>query len=349
VKSKEKDSVCILVSKLFYYLVVKIKKTIYWRKRMKKKILAMAAVSMGALLILGACGSNEKKASEDSSTEKETTIKVEDSNGTVEVPKNPKKVVVFDNGSLDTIDALGAGDTVAGVPTKNLPQYLESYKKVESAGGIKEPDLEKINKIKPDLIIISGRQRDFQDKLSKIAPTIFLSVDAKDTWNSTKKNIETLATIFDKEDEAKDKIDGLEAEIADIKEKAEASDKTALVTLVNEGQLSAYSQGSRFGIVHDTFGFKQADDAIEASTHGQSVSYEYVLEKNPDILFVVDRTKAIGGDDTNDNVANNELVKQTNAGKNNKVISLQPDVWYLSGGGLESTHLMIEDVKKALD
>jgi iron complex transport system substrate-binding protein len=110
-------------------------------------------------------------------------------------------------------------------------------------------------------------------------------VDAKDTWNSTKKNIETLATIFDKEDEAKDKIDGLEAEIADIKEKAEASDKTALVTLVNEGQLSAYGQGSRFGIVHDTFGFKQADDAIEASTHGQSVSYEYVLEKNPGYLI----------------------------------------------------------------
>ena len=27
---------------------------------------------------------------------------------------------------------------------------------------------------------------------------------------------------------------------------------------------------------------------------------------------------------------------------------LQPDVWYLSGGGLESMHLMIEDVKKSL-
>src|SRR5699024_6701560 len=104
--------------------------------------------------------------------------------------------------------------------------------------------------------------------------------------------------------------------------------------LVNEGQLSAYGAGSRFGIIHDTFGFAQADDQIEASTHGQSVSYEYVLEKNPDVLFVIDRTQAIGGDDTNNNVADNELVKETNAGKNGKVITLQPDVWYLSGGGL---------------
>ena len=235
-----------------------------------------------------------------------------------------------------------------GAPTKSLPEYLADYKEVESAGGIKEPDLEKINQLKPDMIIISGRQQDFQDKLEKIAPTIYLSVDAKDTWNSTKKNIETLAEIFDKEDEAKTKIATLEKEIADVKEKAEASDEKALVILINEGQLSAYGMGSRFGIIHDTFGFKQADDAIEASTHGQSVSFEYVLEKNPDILFVIDRTKAVGGDDTNDNVTDNELVKQTNAGKNGKVISLEPDVWYLSGGGLESTHLMIEDVAKAL-
>lgn len=318
---------------------------------MKKKFLAVATISMIAILTLGACGNNGKKATDDSTSKgssSDTTITVKDSNGSVEVPKNPKKVVVFDNGSLDTIDALGVGDTVIGAPTKNLPEYLSDYKKVESAGGIKEPDLEKINQLKPDMIIISGRQQDFQDKLSKIAPTIYLSVDAKDTWNSTKKNIETLAEIYDKKEEAKTKIADLEKEIADVKEKAQASNDKALVVLVNEGQLSAYGTGSRFGIVHDTFGFKQADDAIEASTHGQSVSYEYVLEKNPDILFVVDRTKAIGGDDTNDNVENNELVKQTNAGKNGKVISLQPDVWYLSGGGLASTHLMIEDVATAL-
>ena len=45
-----------------------------------------------------------------------------------------------------------------------------------------------------------------------------------------------------------------------------------------------------------------------------------LTEKNPDILFVVDRTQSIGGDTSNNDMADNELVKQTNAGKNNKVI-----------------------------
>lgn len=315
-----------------------------------KKFLAIATVSLMGLALLGACGNN-KKATEESTTSSNaaTTVTIKDSKGSVEVPKNPKKVVVFDNGSLDTMDDLGVGDTVVGAPTKNLPKYLDKYTKVESAGGIKEPDLEKINQLKPDLIIISGRQQDFQDKLSKIAPTIYLAVDAKNTWESTKQNIETLGTIFDKKDIADKKIAELETEIADVKTKAEKSEEKALVVLVNEGQLSAYGKGSRFGIIHDTFGFKLADENIEASTHGQSVSYEYVLEKNPDVLFVIDRTRAIGGDDTNNNVQENELVKQTNAGKNGKVISLQPDVWYLSGGGLESTHLMIQDVVKGLE
>ncbi|KAF1297900.1 iron ABC transporter substrate-binding protein [Enterococcus sp. JM4C] len=326
---------------------------------MKKKLLAGLAVA-ALSMVLVACGNGDKgktaasgseaassESAQSSSEATPKTIEVEDSNGKVTVPTNPKKVVVFDNGSLDTIDALGAGDAVVGAAVDNLPTYLDKYTSVESAGGLKEPDLEKINQLQPDLIIISGRQRDFMEDLSKIAPTLFLAVDNENTWASIQQNVTTLGKIFGKETEAADALASLDKEIAATKEKAEASGSKALVVLANEGQLSAYGQGSRFGIVHDTFGFAQADDQIEASTHGQSVSFEYVLEKNPDILFVVDRTKAVGGDDSQNNLTDNELVKQTTAGKNDKVIQLSPDTWYLSGGGLESVHLMLEDVNNA--
>lgn len=316
---------------------------------MKKIVLGFLVI---ASLGLAACGNNEAQTSEttaSSTVATDTMLTVKDSNGeSVEVQQNPEKVVVFDNGSLDTLDALGVGDKVIGAATKNLPAYLEKYQEVESAGGIKEPDLEKINEMQPDLIIISGRQSDYQEQLSQITPTLYLAMDAEKPWESMQENVTTLAKIFDKEKEAEEKLTDLTKQIDEVKEKASALDQTALVTLVNEGQLSAYGSGSRFGLVHDLFGFKQADDQIEASTHGQSVSYEYVLEKNPGILFVIDRTKAIGGDTSNDNVAANELVAQTDAGKNDQVISLQPDVWYLSGGGLESMNLMIEDVNQAL-
>lgn len=316
-----------------------------------KNMVKFLGLLMIPVLFLVGCGSNQTTDTKEtsSSTSKETTVlTVTNGRGEkVEVPNNPQKVVVFDMGSLDTMKELGMSDRVIATPLKTLPAYLDDFSGVENAGGIKEPDMEKINALQPDLIIISGRQEDFAADLEKIAPTLYLGVDSTKPWESAKQNMTTLGTIFAKEEAAKDSIAGLEKQIADLKTMAQESGKKGLVSLVNEGSLSAFGEGSRFGIVYDTFGVTPVDPNIEVSPHGKEVSYEYVLEQNPDILFVVDRTKAIGGDNSKNNVAENELVKQTTAGKEGKVVSLTPDVWYLSGGGIKSTELMIQDVGQA--
>lgn len=316
-------------------------------KRLKK--LSLVGFVVAGLVMLGACGTSGKtETNSSSSSEKQEMVKVTDSNGqTLELTSNPKKVVVFDMGALDTIREFGKSDVVVGAPLKTLPSYLSSFKNVESAGGIKEPDMEKINAMQPDLIIISGRQQDMQKELEKIAPTLYLAVDSKKAWESTMTNIETLGTVFDKEDVAKEKVEELTKQRESLEKTAKESGKKGLMSLVNEGSLSVFGPESRFGIVYEGFGVLPADDTIKPSPHGQEVSYEYVLEKNPDILFVVDRTKAIGGDTSKNNVAENALVKETTAGKDGKVISLTPDVWYLAAGGIESTRIMMEDVAKA--
>ena len=59
----------------------------------------------------------------------------------------------------------------------------------------------------------------------------------------------------------------------------------ALIVLGSEGKVSAYGPSSRFGVIHDVFGFKAADEKIEVSTHGQNVTFEYILETNPRYTF----------------------------------------------------------------
>ena len=319
------------------------------------KLITVFAGALVVTTLLVACGT-KKESNADNAKQSQTTksepkkIEVTDAKGKkLTVPTHPKKVVVFDNGSLDTINALGEGKSVAAVALKNLPPYLSEFKSSESAGGLKEPDLEKINAVQPDLIIISARQESFKKDLEKIAPVLYLGVDNAKVWESTKANIMTLANIYGKETEATKQVETLEKNIAAVKEKAQKANLSTLTVLSNEGQLAAFGPGSRYAIVNDVFGFKSVDDTIKASTHGQQVSYEYVLEKNPDVLFVVDRTKALSGKTTETLVASNELVKQTNASKNKKVIDLDPTLWYLSGGGLQSTQLMLDGVAKALD
>lgn len=298
---------------------------------------------IGSLFTLGGCG-NKNEASSNTIANSKVTIR--DVNGKISVPKNPEKVVVFDNSALDTMNVLGVGEEVVGAAVDNLPSFLADYKEKESAGGIKEPDLEKVNALKPDLIFISGRQSDFQRELSSIAQTVYFSTDNERPWESMQSQVREIAKIFQKEDQAEKELALLQEKITETAEKAKNSGR-ALILLVNEGSLSAFGPNSRFGIIHEAFGFTPADATIGSSTHGQNVSYEYVLEQNPDIIFVIDRTKAIGGDDNQNNIAENELVKQTTAGKNGKVISLDSDVWYLAGSGLESVKMMIENVQKA--
>ncbi|MGO4890541.1 hypothetical protein ACJ2A9_22570 [Anaerobacillus sp. MEB173] len=38
-----------------------------------------------------------------------------------------------------------------------------------------------------------------------------------------------------------------------------------------------------------------ADESIEVSTHGMNVSFEYIVEKDPDYLFVVNRDAVTAG------------------------------------------------------
>src|SRR5699024_10894585 len=120
--------------------------------------------------------------------------------------------------------------------------------------------------------------------------------DNEHYMDSFKHNMELVAEIFDKEDEMKAELEEIDEQIAEINEKASESDSDALIILGTEGKISAYGPSSRFGVIHDVFGFKAADENIEVSTHGQNISFEYILETNPGILFVVDRDAAIGGD-----------------------------------------------------
>lgn len=320
---------------------------------MKKFTLSLFALIL--MLALAACGSTKEEKPADNSSaddkpaqEESSEITITHELGETTLEKNPEKVVVFDFGTLDTLDELGI--EVAGLPRSNVPQYLSKYDddKYENLGSLKEPDMEAIHAMKPDVIFISGRQSDMYEELSEIAPTIFMGIDTARYMESFKENMEKIAMIFDKEEEMNKELADVDANIEEIKSKTDGKDETALIILATEGKVSAYGPSSRFGLVHDVFGFKPADENIEVSTHGQNITFEYILETNPDILFIIDRDAAIGNGATAKDSVENDLVKKTNAFTNDKMVYLNGEYWYLSGGGLQSLKEMIKEVEAGL-
>lgn len=316
-----------------------------------KKLWLVLLISMLAIIAV-ACSSNDEKdsdAKDNGEAEESTEITVEHELGETEVEKNPEKVVVFDFGSLDTLDKLGID--VVGVPQENIPSYLDKYEgdDYENIGSLKEPDFEKIAEIDPDLIIISGRQADMYDELQKLGDTIYLGVDTTRYMDSFTENVKTIGEIFDKEDEAEAELAKVEESATSLKEKAEESGKNSLIILANDDKISAYGPESRFGIIHDVFGVPAVDEGIEVSTHGKNVSFEYVVEEDPDLLYVVDRGAVVGGESSAKQVVENQLMEKTKAMKNDDINYLDPDYWYLSGGGLQSVAEMIEEIDTSLD
>ncbi|MBP2019844.1 iron complex transport system substrate-binding protein [Symbiobacterium terraclitae] len=270
--------------------------------------------------------------------------------GETVVPVNPEKVVVFDFGILDTLDLLGV--EVAAVPRANLPPYLSKYDdgKYVNAGTLFEPDFEALSALDPDLIIISTRTAPQYDALKELAPTIHLAVDTADYMGSFRKNMEYIGAIFQKEEQVAAELKKIDDMVAEVKRKVEGSTEKALILLSNDKAISAYGPGSRFGLIHDVLGFPAADDSIQASTHGDSVSFEYVKEKNPDYIFVIDRAAVVsGGGQLAKDTLDNDLIKQTNAYKNGKIIYLDPNYWYLSGGGLVSVGEMVKEIAASVD
>ena len=319
-----------------------------------KKFLSLLAVAVLAIVLV-ACGNDEGENAADEGKEdtnvETVSVTHELDDEAVEVKKNPENVVVFDFGSLDTMAALGLEENIVGLPQATVPAYLKQFKdeKYQNLGSLKEPDFEAIHAAKPELIIISARQAELYDQFKEIAPTIYLNMEYENTLESFESNVHTIAEIFGKEDEAKAELAKVEEKIATVKEKAEASDEKGLIVLGTEGKVSAYGPASRFGLVHDVLGVTPADENIESSRHGQSITYEYILETNPDVLYIIDRDAAIGNGASVKDSIENDLVKKTNAFKNDKMIYLDGEVWYLASGGLESMNIMVDEVAEGLE
>ncbi len=277
-------------------------------------------------------------------------IVVKHTHGETMVPLNPKNVLVFDLSVLDNFDRLGI--EVTGVPlSRNYNHELKKYKTDDyiKIGSLSKPDYEVVHAAKPDLIIVAYRTQSKYDALAKIAPTIDLTGSGKDLIADVKTDVTTLGRIFGKEAEAKMEIEKLDAAVFVLKVKAKGKGK-GLVLMTSGGKISAFGPGSRFGVFYDDFGIVPAVSDISPARHGQSVSSEFILEADPDWLFIIDRDAAVGREgDSARQILDNDLVRQTTAWKKQQVVYLDSGDWYLARGGLNALHRAIDQLTQAFD
>ena len=295
---------------------------------------------------------------ESTETASETvTITSLDGNGEeiqLEVPYNPERIAILDMASLDILDSLGVGEKVVGMASTSL-EYLQTYAENEdlaALGTIKEADLEAVMACEPDVIFIGGRLASAYDSLSQIAPVVYLATDTESgVVESVRSNAETIASMFGKEAEVGELMSGFDERIQALADFA--SGKTAIVGMCTSGSFNILGNDGRCSIIGREIGFDNVgvDADTATSTHGNEASFEFVVEKNPEYMFVMDRDAAISteGAKLAQEIVENELVKGMDVYKNGNIVYLaHPAVWYTAEGGIQALDIMLQDLESEL-
>ncbi|SFJ68130.1 siderophore ABC transporter substrate-binding protein [Celeribacter neptunius] len=256
--------------------------------------------------------------------------------GPVSIAEPPKTVISYDLGVLDTLTALGVD--VAGITDPLLVPALgglDDGSRVK-IGTLFEPDFEQVFALKPDLIIAGPRSRAQIDALAKIAPTVDLSPFSEDIEEVVLTQTRELGALFGKEAKAAELTDHLSRSLDELRGLTNGAGK-GLIVMTNGPKLSVFGPGSRFGWVHATLGVEPLIADVEAQTHGEAISFEFLHEANPDWLIIFDRTRATRGDGpTADETLDNELVARTTAMQKGQVIYVHPADFYIATTGVRS-------------
>ncbi|MBI1450905.1 MULTISPECIES: ABC transporter substrate-binding protein [Acinetobacter] len=280
----------------------------------------------------------------------------------IELKKTPQNIAVYDLSILDTLNALGIEAKI--VPETSFSGDLAKYKNTQfiKAGSLFEPDVEKLKVAKPDLIFVGGRSAKAQSQLQQLAPTVNLSTQTEHYVADLEQRTHLLAHAFKREKIANEKLAEIKKLQAELKTLTQS--KSALMLFVNKDNYMLHATNDRFGFVYDLTGFKSVLPLSEKSDaprpEAGSAEAQALAEKNaqllkkavetqPDYIILLDRGAVNTQQYTaKDSIKTHAILSQANAVKNNRVINVNADSWYLTGAGLDNTIAMLKELKQAI-
>ena len=268
--------------------------------------------------------------------------------GAASVVKNPERFAVYDWAALDSLNQLGVATPATTAPVQ--VDYLKPlFAKAKTVGTLFEPDLEALHAYNPQLVITGGPGAAAYDGLARVAPTIDLTVDNTNIRTSGEAQIRTLGRIFNREQEAETLVASIEKTFAEARVAAKNQGRGLVISITGR-KISAFGPQSRLGSwIHTDLRLEPVDKGLENAGHGQPVAMEYIKEKNPDWIFVIDRTAALGEPGPAAlTVLDNPLVHQTTAWQKGQIV-LMPTANYIVAGGAQQLQQAAAQLRDAFN
>ncbi|NOX19394.1 MAG: cobalamin-binding protein [Chlorobi bacterium] len=271
------------------------------------------------LFVLYSCGNQEHSGVKASNNDVLTIV--DDLNDTLQFKKFPNKVISLAPNLTEMVYALRSDEKlIANTTYCNFPAGAEDKEKI---GDMFSIDFEKIVALNPDLILITveGNNKGSYEKLIELNFKVFVS-NPRD-YEGIVKTFTDLGKLFGKSSLADSVIALWNERLTNIKQESAARVKRKTLFLISVNPLMSAS-GKTF--INEYLKYCNLKNIAEDSPVNYPVfSREEILRKNPEIIIVQQK---IAKDDL---LAQFPEWKNIDAIKNNKIIEIDPDLYFRPG------------------
>jgi len=266
--------------------------------------------------------------------------------GPVKLDGVPQRVVALGENALDAALSLGVQPVgaLASRGGTDVPDYLkEKAGKITLVGTVREPNLEAVLALQPDLILASTELPKAQyDRLSLIAPTV---VPKGGTFQDWRKVYAVYADALGKQADGQRRIEEIDARLARMRERLSGQPQVSVIRWNPQGPFIMSSQ-LFVGQLLDAIGFKPNDLSTQTKKpHTDILSLENLDKADAEWIFLA--TLNADGRKALEDARQQPAFRRLNAVKNGHVVTVDGQVWSSSSGYLAAQRVL-DDVEKAL-
>ncbi|PZO18376.1 MAG: iron-siderophore ABC transporter substrate-binding protein [Leptolyngbya foveolarum] len=303
----------------------------------------LLSVTLYLTVACGVTSPQQPSASSESSVESQSCRQVQHAMGETCVPVGPQRVITLDPGSLGNAIALGI-QPIGGVALGDeLPDYLQpKTTELELLGHPNQPSLEKITRVRPDLILTDTRA-DLYEKLQAIAPTVasedWLEPGAEPLW---KRDLKLHGEALNKSEQAQQLLSDYDRRTQDFQQQMGDRLQQTQVSVVNfrADHVRIYLKDSFAGTILADAGLSRPT-AQDKTGFVERISLETIPQLDADVMFLIVSDPA--ETKTLDQFTSSPLWNRLDVVKQDRVYLVSADTW-INGWNILGVQQVLDDL-----
>lgn len=235
------------------------------------------------------------------------------------IDSEPMKIISMAPNITEMIYQLGLESKLIG--RTDYCDYPKEVSKIASVGTLREPNIEKIISLEPDIVIASTHfSKEAEKQLTDLGVKVIVLYEEHDV-EGVYDIIETLGTIFNTNKKAAETVNQMKTSIDETKTAITNLKSPSVYYVVGFGEYGDYTAGG------DTFVGQlitlAGGNNIAQKVSGWSYTLESLIEADPDII-IIDKTMK-------DSFMKAKNYKDLTAVKNNKVYEIDKNTMERQG------------------